>query len=563
MRKGLLIGAGYFSDFHLDAWNRSDRAEITCVCDREASKAEAAAAKYDVGAFSCNVPEALASQDFDFIDIVTGPDNRFELIQQLLDTRLPIICQKPLANSFVQARRIFRAVENSPAPFMVHDNFRFQPWYREIKKLIDSGVIGRNVDSIVMRTRMGDGWGPDAYLARQPYFRTMPRLLVQETGVHFIDTFRYLLGEIAGCEAELCQHNEVIVGEDAGTVRLFMNSGAVATWEADRFHESLVDNPRYTFGELIVDANQGSLWMSATGAITIKPLGKPAYQHDYAPSTLGFAGDCVMACQQHFLDVLDGAVECETSPQHYGKTLEAVEAVYKSDRLQQRVQLAPSRTGHVGEQRVVDLSLTVDANMPGVDVSTAKTIDKDGWNATTLRLYSHAGTHMDAPRHFLGGEGANIDNQDLSVCVGPARVINLSSVQPSQSIGVREFLDAAGGVSEHDRLLIRTDWYKRYGTDVYRNRLPRISLELAEWLVSQRVALLGVEPPSVANVNDMEELTSVHQTLFRGGVLIVEGLAHLDKLSQEWVQFIALPLKIAGGDGCPVRAIAIERSESA
>ena len=77
-------------------------------------------------------------------------------------------------------------------------------------------------------------------------------------------------------------------------------------------------------------------------------------------------------------------------------------------------------------------------------------------------------------------------------------------------------------------------------------------------MVEKQVAVLGVEPPSVADVNNPAELTEVHQVLFRGGVLIVEGLANLDQLTQSEVEFIALPLRILGGDGCPVRAIAIE-----
>ncbi len=88
--------------------------------------------------------------------------------------------------------------------------------------------------------------------------------------------------------------------------------------------------------------------------------------------------------------------------------------------------------------------------------------------------------------------------------------------------------------------------------------MPRGTIELAQWLVTQQVAMIGVEPPSVADVNNISELTSVHQTLFHGGVLIVEGLANLDQLTQAEVGFIAVPLRIMGGDGCPVRAIAIE-----
>jgi kynurenine formamidase len=70
--------------------------------------------------------------------------------------------------------------------------------------------------------------------------------------------------------------------------------------------------------------------------------------------------------------------------------------------------------------------------------------------------------------------------------------------------------------------------------------------------------MLGVEPPSVADINDMEELTAIHKILFEGGVIVVEGLANLASLSKPKVTFIALPLKVAGGDGAPARAVAVE-----
>lgn len=205
--------------------------------------------------------------------------------------------------------------------------------------------------------------------------------------------------------------------------------------------------------------------------------------------------------------------------------------------------------------RIIDLSLPITNEMPGVEITVAKQLDVDGWNATTLKLYSHCGTHMDAPKHFLPG-GNPLEELDLSVLVGPARVVNLAPANHKQLLTVADMAKVESLVTPGSRLLFRTDWYKRYGTSAYRHELPRISLELAEWLVARQVALIGVEPPSVADVNNMEELTSVHQTLFRGKVVIVEGLAHLDQLRSEVVEFIALPLKVIGGDGSPVRAVA-------
>lgn len=206
---------------------------------------------------------------------------------------------------------------------------------------------------------------------------------------------------------------------------------------------------------------------------------------------------------------------------------------------------------------VIDLSLPVNNEMPGVEISTAKRLEVEGWNATTLNLYSHCGTHMDAPCHFLPG-GASLDQQDLNVCVGPATIVNLAPVESRQLIEVDDLGSLADSVQAGARLLFRTDWHKRYGTPAYRDELPRISLQLAEWLVSKEVGLIGVEPPSVADVNNKRELTEVHQTLFRGNVVIVEGLANLDQIRAAVIQFIALPMKISGGDGSPTRAIAIE-----
>lgn len=207
--------------------------------------------------------------------------------------------------------------------------------------------------------------------------------------------------------------------------------------------------------------------------------------------------------------------------------------------------------------RTIDLSLPITCEMPGVDIRVAKRLEADGWNASTLELYSHSGTHMDAPCHFLPG-GATLDQQDLNCCVGQALVINLAPCEPSQLHTVGDLTAYDSQIGPGSRLLLRTDWHKRYGTAEYRHALPRISIELARWLVERQVAMIGVEGPSVADVNNMQELTEVHQTLFRGGVLIVEGLANLDQLSQPQVEFIALPLRLVGLDGCPVRAIAIE-----
>ncbi len=208
--------------------------------------------------------------------------------------------------------------------------------------------------------------------------------------------------------------------------------------------------------------------------------------------------------------------------------------------------------------RLVDLTLTLRSGMRGVDFETASTVERDGWNARTLHLYSHAGTHMDAPTHFAAGP-LTIDETPLETCMGPAWVVDLPGLQPRALLHVEHLGDVVQNFRAGDSLLLRTGW-SRYveQAELYRDGLPRIADDLAEWTVEAGVKLLGVEAPSVADVNDLGEVTRIHRILLSGGVTIVEGLTNLDALTAPQVLFAALPLKIAGGDGCPCRAFAVD-----
>ncbi|MHC4520627.1 MAG: cyclase family protein [Planctomycetota bacterium] len=207
--------------------------------------------------------------------------------------------------------------------------------------------------------------------------------------------------------------------------------------------------------------------------------------------------------------------------------------------------------------RIIDLTLPLENGQRGVSIEPARRIETDGWNATTLHLYSHCGTHMDAPKHF-GVTDQTIDLIRLEQCMGPAWVADLSGIEPRALIQVDDLGPVRDNLRAGDGLLLRTGWSQRADNPSYRNALPRVSLELAEWCVAKGVRTLGVEPPSVADVNNLDELTAVHGALLGGGVIVVEGLTNLDKVQKDKVTFMAFPLKVAMGDGSPVRAFAIE-----
>ena len=328
--RGVAIGTGYFSRFHYDAWQRMPDVSILAVCSQLPDQARPVMAEFSIGTFYSDFYEMFDKERPDFVDVITPPESHFEICQAAAERGIQIICQKPLAPTFEEAKKIVALCAEAGVRFMVHENFRFQPWHRKLKRQLDAGAIGERVHAISVRTRMGDGWGDDAYLSRQPYFRDYSKLLIYETGVHFIDTFRFLCGEIRKVYASLRRLNPVIQGEDFGVVMFEFTSGAVGVWDGNRYNEPNYENPRYTFGEMLLEGSEGSLRLYPDGRITSQPLGQREAAIDYDHVDRAFAGDCCLATQSHFVTGLREGRVFETDGDSYLRTLRVQEAVYAS-----------------------------------------------------------------------------------------------------------------------------------------------------------------------------------------------------------------------------------------
>jgi len=338
--KGVALGAGYFSRFQYEAWSRIPEVEMAAIYNRTENKARALMAQHGVPRYYPDWREMIDRERPDFVDIITPPETHEEMCAYAAAHGIAIISQKPLAPTLEESRRIVETAHAAGVRFMVHENWRWQPWYREIKRIQNAGAIG-DFTHIHFLMRMGDGWGESAYLDRQPFFRDYPRLLVYETGVHFIDTFRYLLGEVTEVYAHLRRLNPVIRGEETGQVLFRFAGGATAIWDANRYNEVESPTPRYTFGELRIDAMNGHLTMDTEANLRLKPLGQPGRDVPYARSNVNFAGDCVYSLQRHFVDCMRSGEEFESNGPDYLKTLRVVDAVYESAASGRPVRPAP------------------------------------------------------------------------------------------------------------------------------------------------------------------------------------------------------------------------------
>jgi D-apiose dehydrogenase len=334
-----VIGAGYFSQFHLHGWKAIEGIGIVAICDADIDKATRCAEQCGAAHAVSDVGELFDLPGIDLLDIITPPASHDALIRQAVARGLATICQKPFGAHFAQATALTELAEKANVPLVVHENFRFMPWYREMSKLLASGYLGK-LHNIAFRLRTGDGQGPDAYLARQPYFQKMSRLLVAETAVHFIDTFRYLCGEIKSVSAHLRRLNPKIAGEDAGYIVFEFEAGLAGSFDGNRLNDHVADNPRRTLGEMWLEGEHGVIRLDGNAQLYFKPHqgAEKVLPYD-SGSDAHFGGGACQALQQHVVSCLRNGQSPENTARQYLRNLQIQEAVYASHVQGRRIEI--------------------------------------------------------------------------------------------------------------------------------------------------------------------------------------------------------------------------------
>lgn len=318
--RGVIAGCGFFGQIHLEGWRRIAEARIVAACDTDLERARASAPE----AFT-DFEQMLDAVKPDFVDVATRPEWHLPMVRATAARGIPTICQKPLAPSWAECLELVRVVEKAGIPFMVHENWRWQPWYRVIAAEMEKGYLGAPV-TYTFRTRKRDGAGPEPYTL-QPYFRQMPRLLLHETLVHHIDTARFLFGGIDSIFTRFRRVNPVIAGEDQVLILTGHSSGLNGVIDGNRFLDLAPDSP--PLGDAQFEFSEAALRVSAVGDVT--RLGKGGEELVWKNTVSeGYRGDSVRATSLHFVRSLAAGTPFESHGRDYLATLAAVEAAYRS-----------------------------------------------------------------------------------------------------------------------------------------------------------------------------------------------------------------------------------------
>lgn len=336
-----VIGLGYFSQFHIRAWQAIDRTDLVAVCDLDSDRTEQVARDTGANGFA-DLSDLLQETDPEIVDIVAPPPAHRTIIEAAARADRLMICQKPFCQDVAEAEAVTDFAERIDMPLIVHENFRFQPWHRELKKRLSAGLLGQ-VFQARFALRPGDGRGPDAYLNRQPTFQTMAKFLIHETGVHFIDLFGWLFGDITDVYADLRQLNPAIAGEDAGLLLMDHAGGVRSVFDGNRLSDHATDNPRRTMGELMIEGEHGCIRLDGNGRLFFRPFGEAGETEltieDKVDDTV-FGGGCVEALCRRAVAGLEGKAAFENSARDYLGVMRTVDAAYQSASTGRKISIA-------------------------------------------------------------------------------------------------------------------------------------------------------------------------------------------------------------------------------
>jgi kynurenine formamidase len=173
---------------------------------------------------------------------------------------------------------------------------------------------------------------------------------------------------------------------------------------------------------------------------------------------------------------------------------------------------------------------------------------------TDVQACTHVGTHVEAPYHAFK-DGKTVAELDLSALIGPAAVVDFSDKGADQPISRTEMIERGTHIESEDILLIRTGLSRHYLTAKYRR--PYLETEAVDWLIRRGIKALGIDCSGFEN-RSVQSHEVNHRKLLGRGIPVIEDMNNLDRLAEERVFFIALPLPIEGLDACWIRPIAVE-----
>jgi predicted dehydrogenase len=321
--KVALAGAGMISWHHLVAWRTlGKRVRVVAVCDPDAAKAAKRAEEFSIPHVYRDADAMFAAEAIDALDVASPRKTHAGWVDAAAARGIDVLCQKPLTPTFAESEALVRRVEGK-ARLMVHENWRFRPWYRELKRWIDAGELGDVLlarMAIITSGMLPDASGRRPSFERQPFMRHEEQLMIAEVLIHHLDVMRFLCGELNVVAARAARTVADVRGETVAAIFLETASGApvevIGTMAAPGYPSRPPDRLEIVGGKA-----------SATFADSELRLLGPSPRSQSYDKDRGYQAsfDAVIA---HFVDCLESGAPFETDASENLATLRLVEDAY-------------------------------------------------------------------------------------------------------------------------------------------------------------------------------------------------------------------------------------------
>ena len=336
--KGAIIGCGFFSYNHMQAWNEVKNIEIVAACDLDRKKAINFSKKFKISNYYTDINTLLNSENLNFVDVITTMETHLQIGKILSKRKVATSMQKPFAENLKDAKKIVKLYEKTRTPLMVHENFRWQTPIMTLKNLEKKYKLKHPQYSKISFRHAN----PVGY-TNQTYLYDLEEYLILDVGIHLYDLSRFFLGEAKSVYTINQNTNKKFKGETAFTSLVRHNKGGVSIIDAsissiktpDRFAQTLV-NLEYANGSIDLDYDYN---------ITVHKKGlKKSYKGN--PKKLKWISkpwdqiqESIVNTHKHFISCLNKNSVHDTSGADNIKSLSLVFASYQSNKERREIKI--------------------------------------------------------------------------------------------------------------------------------------------------------------------------------------------------------------------------------
>ena len=326
------FGAGYFARLQMAAWKELQDAECVALFNRTPAKGAAFAREFGISKVYDDPEELLRRETVDFVDVCTNPFSLPDFVRMMAAHKVPVISQKPMAPSVAIAEELVRTCAQAGIRYLIHENWRWQEPIRQLKGVLDSGIIGTPFRA---RISMVSGF---PVFVNEPTLNDLENFILTDMGTHLFDIARFYFGEP---RSVYCQNQKIhknIKGEDVSTILMTMGENRTSVFVEMGYPEIPYENDVFPQTLIFVEGEKGTAEITANYWLRVTTR-TGTHARRYLPAVFKWSSPnhlivdaSIVTCNDHLLRVMRGEVQAETPGEDNVKTIRLVWACYESAR---------------------------------------------------------------------------------------------------------------------------------------------------------------------------------------------------------------------------------------